>query len=53
MEWTWLLLLMCPLMMLPIMHFMMKGDHSRSGKHGHEKHLAQELEQLKKQKENM
>jgi len=47
MDWTWLLLLMCPLMMLPMMYFMMKEKHSDTDKHDH---LAEELAQLKNRK---
>lgn len=53
MEWSWLLLLMCPLMMLP-MFFMMKGNHS-----GHQNQnrtpekLTEELNEVKKQNEQM
>lgn len=27
MDWSWLFFLMCPLMMIPMMYFMMKGNH--------------------------
>ncbi|GAB2716333.1 DUF2933 domain-containing protein [Paenibacillus cisolokensis] len=56
MDWTWLLLLLCPLMMI----FMMKGMHGTHGKHEHQtekeilelkkenQRLSQELEHLRK-----
>lgn len=53
MDWTWLVVLMCPLMMLPMMYFMMKGNHSEKSGKDHHKNLSEELEQLKKQNEFM
>jgi len=56
MDWTWLLLLLCPLMMI----FMMKGMHGTHGKYEHQtekeilelkkenQRLSQELEHLRK-----
>ena len=56
MDWTWLLLLLCPLTMI----FMMKGMHGTRGKHEHQREkeilelkkenqrLSQELEHLRK-----
>lgn len=52
MDWTWLLFLMCPLMMLPMMYFMMKGTHGESSENNQQA-IAEELAQLKKQNENM
>lgn len=52
MDWTWLLFLMCPLMMLPMMYFMMKGNHGESSENNQQA-IAEELAQLKKQNENM
>ncbi|BBN97620.1 hypothetical protein [Sporolactobacillus terrae] len=43
MDWSWLALLVCPLMMLPLMLMMMKGSHS-------EPHTSSdEFKRLKKQ----
>ncbi|BCG60410.1 hypothetical protein [Paenibacillus sp. URB8-2] len=53
MDWTWLLFLMCPLMMLPMMYFMMKGSHGQSPEKNQHNGLAEELAQLKKQNEDM
>jgi hypothetical protein len=47
MDWSWLLLLMCPLMMLPMMFMMFKGNHSGSGQHDHDKHMSEEMEKIK------
>lgn len=44
MDWSWLLVLLCPIMML----FMMKGMHG-GGNHKHNDHLANEMNELKKQ----
>jgi len=43
MDWTWLLLLLCPLMMI----FMMKGMHGTHGKHEHQ--TEKEILELKTQ----
>lgn len=53
MDWSWLLLLMCPLMMLPMMFFMMKGNHGDSSKHDHSQNLTDELKELRAQNETM
>jgi hypothetical protein len=53
MDFNWLLLLICPLMMIPMMYFMMKGNHSEQGNNDGQKHLAKELEILRKQNESM
>jgi hypothetical protein len=53
MDWSWLLFLMCPLMMIPMMFMMMKGNHSDHSQHDHQKNLAEEMEQLKRQNETM
>jgi len=47
MGWTWLLILLCPLMMLPMMYMMMKGGH------GHDESLSKEVDALKKQNNTM
>lgn len=47
MDWSWLLLLACPLMMLPMM-FMMKGNHSDADHSKHQKNSS-ELNELKEQ----
>lgn len=51
MDWSWLILLMCPLMMIP-MFFMMKGNHSGHTDQQSNK-VNQELDELKKQNERM
>ncbi|NHN33305.1 DUF2933 domain-containing protein [Paenibacillus agricola] len=43
MDWTWLFVLICPVMML----FMMKGMHG-GGSHKHNNHVEHELNELKK-----
>ncbi|MDF2923734.1 MAG: hypothetical protein K0R57_2648 [Paenibacillaceae bacterium] len=53
MDWSWLAYLMCPLMMIPLMYMMMKGNSGNSGKPDHQKQLIEELSQLKKQNETM
>lgn len=53
MEFGWLLALVCPLMMLPMMYFMMKGNHSGHGNNDGQKHLAKEMEILRKQNQTM
>ncbi|WP_410768893.1 hypothetical protein [Fontibacillus sp. BL9] len=54
MDWSWLLVLICPLMMV-FMMFGMKGTHGRS--HGHhpqgDSSLREELNELKAQNEQM
>lgn len=52
-DWIWLALLMCPLIMIPMMYMMMKGNHSDHKKHNHPEHVIQEMDQLKKQNEMM
>lgn len=47
MDWTWLILLACPIMML----FMMKGMHG--GKHKELDHSSIEVVELKKQNEKL
>jgi hypothetical protein len=44
---------MCPLMMLPMMYFMMKGNHGEGSQNNQHHAVAEELAQLKKQNENM
>jgi hypothetical protein len=51
MDWSWLIYLMCPLMMIPMLFMMLKGNHGDQGKHNHQKHLIEELNQLKSQNE--
>jgi hypothetical protein len=51
MAWTWLLLVICPLMMLPIMYLVMKNDRPDTTKQDYQRHLIQDLEQLKNQHE--
>lgn len=53
MDWSWLLYLMCPLMMIPMVFMMMKGNHSDYSKYDQQNHLAEELKQLKKQNDTM
>lgn len=53
MDWSWLLFLMCPLMMIPMMFMMMKGNHSENSQKSNQNNLAGELEQLKKQNDAM
>jgi len=53
MDWSWLLYLMCPLMMLPMMFLMMKGSHKEESPNSQNKAVAEELAQLKKQNETM
>ncbi|GAY76793.1 MULTISPECIES: hypothetical protein [Bacillales] len=48
MDWSWLLLLACPLMMLPMMFMMMKGNHSETDHSEHQK-SSNELNDLKEQ----
>ncbi|WP_010632604.1 hypothetical protein [Sporolactobacillus vineae] len=48
MDWSWLLLLACPLMMLPMMFMMMKGNHSDTD-HSEHQHGANESADLKEQ----
>ncbi|SFG98941.1 hypothetical protein [Sporolactobacillus nakayamae] len=60
MDWSWLALLACPLMMLPMMLMMMRGGHSEKDHSGHHnapgevnalkeqnKLLQEEIQQLK------
>lgn len=53
MDWSWLLLLACPLMMLPMMFMMMRGNHSDTNHSGtdHSGHQngSTELDDLKEQ----
>lgn len=51
MDWTWLALLLCPLMMIPMLFMMMKGNHSGNGEQPDKIH--QELVELRKQNERM
>lgn len=53
MDWSWLVYLMCPLMMIPMMFMMMKGNHSEHSKNNQQNNITVELEQLKKQNEMM
>jgi hypothetical protein len=48
MNLTWLLLLACPLMMLPMMFMMMKGNHSDTDHSEHQKEST-ETKDLKEQ----
>lgn len=52
MDWSWLIYLMCPLMMLPMLFMMMKGNRGDTVHHDQKK-LIEELSQLKKQNEMM
>ncbi len=52
MDWSWLLYLMCPLMMIPMLFMMLKGNRDDSARHDQEK-LVEELSQLKTQNEMM
>ncbi|CAH8712232.1 hypothetical protein M5W83_06585 [Paenibacillus thiaminolyticus] len=59
MDWTWLLLLACPIMMVLMMFGMMRGGHG----HGHGDHgkgtsedmqkMQRELDEVKAQNERM
>ncbi|WP_080837527.1 DUF2933 domain-containing protein [Cohnella massiliensis] len=51
MDWSWLALLLCPLMMVPMM-FMMRGNHS-DHKDRNEDQLTRELNALKEQNGQM
>lgn len=48
MDWSWLTLLACPLMMLPMMLLMMRGKHSDTDHSGHQ-NGSTELDDLKEQ----
>ncbi|EST11511.1 hypothetical protein [Sporolactobacillus laevolacticus] len=48
MDLSWLALLACPLMMLPMMLLMMKGGHSQKDRSDHQK-VSNELSALKEQ----
>lgn len=52
-NWVWLALLLCPLIMIPMMYFMMKDNYSGQSKGNHPEHLTEELEQLRIQNEKM
>lgn len=52
MDWSWLLYLMCPLMMIPMLFMMMKGNRDDSANHDQKK-LVEELSQMKTQNELM
>jgi hypothetical protein len=47
MDWSWLALLACPLMMLPMMLMMMRGGHSEKDHSG--QNVSGELNVLKEQ----
>lgn len=50
MDWSWLALLVCPLMMLPMMLLMMRGNHQQdTADHLEHKGGTAELDELKKQ----
>lgn len=51
MDWTWLAFLLCPLMMIPMLFMMMKGNHSGHGEQPDK--INQELVELRKQNERM
>lgn len=51
MDLTWLLLLLCPIMMISMMYFMMKGNHSDHSKQNH--NFTEELNSLKRQNETL
>ncbi|TLS49991.1 hypothetical protein FE782_21875 [Paenibacillus antri] len=54
MEWSYLALLLCPLMMLPMVFLMLRGNKSDSNsKQDHESHLIEQLAELKRQNEVM
>ncbi|TGA96916.1 hypothetical protein E4665_13725 [Sporolactobacillus shoreae] len=48
MDLSWLALLACPLMMLPMLFMMMKGNHSDTNHSGHQ-NGSTELDDLKEQ----
>lgn len=53
MSWSWLIYLVCPLMMIPMAVMMWKDRHSDRGKQAHQKRLIEELHELKKHNETM
>ncbi|RYM06085.1 hypothetical protein EWH99_04335 [Sporolactobacillus sp. THM7-7] len=48
MDWSWLLLFVCPLIMVPMMFMMMKGNHSDT-EHSERHKVLNELNDLKDQ----
>lgn len=52
MDWTWLVLLACPLMMLPMMFMMMKGNHGSKPEEKSDQ-VVQELNELKRIKDEL
>lgn len=53
MDWSWLVVLACPLMMLPMFFFMMKGNKSDKSNANEQSTMQMEIEQLKKQNQVM
>lgn len=53
MDWSWLILLMCPLMMLPMIFIMMKGNKAEHSTSEEQQIMKRELEILKAQSKNM
>jgi hypothetical protein len=53
-DWSWLIVLMCPLMMLPMIFLMMKGNKAeQSTSEEQQTKMKRELEILKTQNNNM
>ncbi|CAM3204390.1 hypothetical protein [Sporolactobacillus spathodeae] len=52
MDLSWLALLACPLMMLPMMLLMMRGNHSDAKHSGHQK-SSTEVDDLKEQNKRL
>ncbi|WP_410513281.1 DUF2933 domain-containing protein [Paenibacillus sp. BR2-3] len=53
MDWSWLILLLCPLMMFPMMYFMMKGNHTESSQQNQHNAMTEQLAELKTQNESI
>ena len=52
MNWSWLLTLICPLMMI-FMMLVMHGGHSHNRNNGKERSLEKEMEQLRQENETI
>lgn len=53
MEGSWLIYLICPLMMLPMIYMLFKGNHGGQDKQDHQKRLVEELNALKRDNEKI
>jgi hypothetical protein len=53
MNWTWLLVLVCPLMMVFMMFGMMRGGHQHSEKGGDKTNLEKDMEHLRQENQQM